>query len=118
MNIKVAVIMSVLVDFMFSSVWQINDFAYSGNRHGKSIGGRAFFFVSDNAVLGSCLSFISQYNCLVTKLLQGQHTISVHWKENCTILHILKYAETTANVQDTKCSKSLKSPKCVHSIIR
>ena len=42
-SIKVAVIMPVLVDFVFNSVWQINYFAYSANRHGKPIGGQAVF---------------------------------------------------------------------------
>ena len=43
LNIEVAVIVPVLGDFVFNSVWQINYFAYSANRHGKSIGGQAVF---------------------------------------------------------------------------
>ena len=33
--------------------------------------------LSDNAVSGSCFSFISQYNCLVTKLLQEHNKRSL-----------------------------------------
>ena len=39
------------------------------------------FLVSDNAVPGFCLSFISQYNCLVTKLLQEHNKPS--WERKC-----------------------------------
>ena len=62
--------MPVLVDFVFNSVWQINYFAYTAPIAMENQSADKPFFVSDNAVPGSCLSFISQYNCLVIKLLQ------------------------------------------------
>ena len=50
------------------------------------------------------------HNLIVSLLNYCNNIIRIHWNENCTIQTILQYAETTANVQDTKCSKSLKSP--------
>ena len=76
------------------------------------------FFVSDNAVPGSCLSFISQYNCLVTKLLQEHNKPS--GKDNVhhsAYFMIEVYAGTTANDQDTKCPAIMKSPLYLIDIV-
>ena len=77
------------------------------------------FFVSENAVSGSCLSFISQYNCLVTKLLQKHNKCSLDRKLHHSAYFVIgPYAETTANGQETKCPKSLKSPIKEHGNIQ
>ena len=49
------------------------------------------FFVSDNAVPGSCLSFISQYNCLVTTLLQEHNKPSWERKFHHSAYFVIRW---------------------------
>ena len=67
------------------------------------------FFVSANVVSGSCFSFISQCNCLMSKLLQ-EHSKGSFGKKNTPFFLFYDNVETTAKAMATKCTDILKSP--------
>ena len=79
---------------------------------GNQSADRPFF---DSDVQYQAAVCVLYHNLIVSLLNYCNNIIRIHWNENCTIQTILQYAETTANVQDTKCSKSLKSPICHYS---